>query len=97
MEAIKRVEIIVSTLELETVTALLEKSGVSGYSIIKRVTGKGSRGIQDGEGLSDAFMNCYILVGCKEHELDQFVDPLRDLLSESGGICFVTDSMAIKH
>lgn len=97
MKAIKRVEIIVSTLELETVTALLEKSGVSGYSIIKRVTGKGSRGIQDGEGLSDAFMNCYILVGCSPEELEQFMEPLRNLLGESGGVCFVTDAWSVKH
>jgi nitrogen regulatory protein PII len=97
MQQIKRVEIIISTLELESVLRMLERSEVSGYSVIKRVTGKGSRGIQDGEGLSDAFMNCMVLVGCTEEEFSQFKEPLRELLSETGGVCFVSDAQSVLH
>ncbi len=97
MQQIKRVEIIISTLELESVLSMLEEAKVSGYSVVKRVIGKGSRGIQDGEGLSDAFMNCMVLVGCTDQELNRFKEPIRDLLSETGGICFVSDAHSILH
>lgn len=68
MEAVKRIEIITNSLELQQVLNILSKAGISGYSIIKDITGSGDRGrvIDDLE--SAALTNVYVLSVCNQEK-----------------------------
>ena len=44
MKKVKRIEIIIPAVELKKVLRLLKESGVSGYTVIRSVTGFGDRG-----------------------------------------------------
>ena len=44
MQPVKKLEIILDAPEEKTVTSLLDRIGVSGYTILRNVAGKGGRG-----------------------------------------------------
>lgn len=97
MESVKRVEIITNTLEIEQVLKILDKVGVSGYTIIKDVIGKGDRGrvIDDLE--TEALTNGYVMTVCTEEQEHNVVEAIRPILKKFGGVCIVTDAKWIVH
>lgn len=97
MEAIKRLEIMTNSLEIPQVIEVLEKVGVSGYTIIKNVTGKGDRGrvIDDLE--TQALVNGYVLSVCTEEQEYEVVEAIRPILKKIGGVCIVSDAKWIAH
>lgn len=97
MEGIKRVEIIVDRSGLEEVLDLLESKKVSGYTVIEKVQGKGHRGVRDGLGLTDAFSNAMVIWYGRPEEFNHLIDPLREVLSEAGGICAISDAEWLVH
>lgn len=97
MKSLKKVEIVTGAIDSKKILDLLEKNGISDYTMLKNVTGRGSRGFQDGDGLHDAFQNRFILLACTEEELNKIVEPLRDILKKSGGMCLVSDALWLIH
>jgi nitrogen regulatory protein PII len=97
VEAIKRLEIMTNSLEIPQVIEVLEKVGVSGYTIIKNVTGKGDRGrvIDDLE--TQALVNGYVLSVCTEEQEYEVVEAIRPILKKIGGVCIVSDAKWIAH
>ncbi len=93
MEAIKRLEIITNSLEIPKVLKVLEKVGVSGYTIIKDVTGKGNRGrvIDDLE--TQALINGYVLSVCTEEQEYEVVEAIRPILKKFGGVCWIKSDL----
>lgn len=97
MQAVKKIEIITNSLELQKVLQILDDADVSGYTIIEDVTGKGHRGrvIDDLE--SHALTNAYVMTICdaqKEHEV---VEAIRPIIKKYGGVCIVSDAQSIIH
>lgn len=97
MKVLKRVEIITGALETPKVVKILDQHGINGYTMIKNVLGRGDKGIQDGEGLHNAFQNTYILVACSNEEFEKISEPLRKLLRTVGGVCLVSDAEWLVH
>jgi nitrogen regulatory protein PII len=97
MAALRRVEIIIPQPKLEKVIMLLEASKVEGYTVIDKVQGKGNRGTQDGLGLTDAFSNSLIIWYVEDKELEKLREPIRKMLSHSGGVCAISDAQWIEH
>jgi nitrogen regulatory protein PII len=97
MQAVKRVEIITDALQMRHVTALLEEIGVSGYTIFRDVVGKGGRGMQSGDELSDAFKNSYLLTACSAERAQKITDAIRPILARRGGLCLVSDAESVEH
>jgi len=97
MEAVKRVEIVVDSVEVRRVTEVLDELGVSGYTVIPTLTGKGERGRRDGDGVSGVFANAYVLTACLPGQLRALVEAVRPLLKETGGICLVSDAEWVQH
>ena len=97
MEAVKRIELVVSELVLYDVTDVLERHGVGGYTVARGLSGKGDRGVQSGEGLAGQFANASILVVCPAAEVGALLEDLRRLLARFGGLCLVSDAMWLKH
>ncbi len=97
MQQVKKVEIIISTLELNEVTEILDSIKVSGYTIMKNVSGKGDRGASYND-LGAEFSNTYIMTVCtNEKQLEGLVQELLPLLKKIGGVCLVTDSSWVIH
>jgi len=97
MQEVKKVEIIVSSLELDEVIQILDTIKVSGYTVIKNTYGKGDRGISYND-LGREFSNTYIMTVCtNEKQLFYLVDELLPVLKRVGGVCLVTESQWISH
>ena len=97
MQAVKRVEIVTDTLELDRILALLDKAGVSGYTVIRNAEGKGHRGIRSGDDLTSVFQNSYVLTTCSEEQLEKIVAAVRPVLKRIGGVCLVSDALWLIH
>lgn len=97
MIPVKRIEIIVDGLEMPKVLKVLDAAGVSGYTVIKDATGKGDRGLRDGDDLTGVFANSYVMTACPVEKLDLIVESLRPILKQRGGVCLVSDAQWIVH
>ena len=97
MTPMKRVEIVIDALELSSVYAVLDQSGVPGYTVVRDVTGKGDRGDRGGDDLTGALKNGYVLCACSETQARVVTEAVRSLLQRVGGMCLVTDCMWLEH
>lgn len=97
MKRVVKVEIITDSLEVENIIKLLEEVGVSGYSIIQDITGKGNREVQSGYELTDLFKNSYRLVVCEENQMHKIVEAIRPVIKKFGGLCIVSDVILRIH
>ncbi|MEA5534743.1 P-II family nitrogen regulator [Crocosphaera sp. XPORK-15E] len=97
MQAVKKVEIIISTVELNEVLDILNSVMVSGYTVIENIAGKGDRGMSYND-LGRESSNSYIMTVCtNEKQLTFLVEGITDLLKRIGGVCLVTDSNWVLH
>lgn len=97
MDARKRLEIIVTNPEAKPVLSLLERHGISHYSLIRDVSGRGDRGVQDGRGLSETFINVMIICYITPEAFEAVKESLRIELSRQGGVAVVSDVLWLKH
>lgn len=97
MQSVTRLEIVISSVELENVLGKIEACGASGYTVIREITGKGHRGIRDGADLSDAFRNTMIVTACTAEQATELIEVIRPILKRRGGICLISDSQWIVH
>lgn len=97
MELVKKVEIITNSLELPQVLKILEKAGVSGYTIIENVTGTGDRGRVINDLATQALTNGYVMSICTEKQEHQLVAAIEPVLKKFGGVCIVSDAQWIVH
>lgn len=97
MRPVKRIEIVIDSLELHKLLRSLEQVGVSGYTVIQDAAGTGDRGARAGDQLSDVLKNSYVITACPEEQLQPLIDAIRPLLKRFGGICLVSDAQWIVH
>lgn len=97
MQAVKRVEIVTDTIELDRVLELLEKAGVSGYTVIRNAEGKGHRGVRSGDDVTRVFQNSYVLTACTAEQVEKIVEAIRPVLKRVGGVCLVSDALWVLH
>lgn len=97
MESLKKLEIVINALEKDHLIKVLQKNGITSYTLIEDVKGRGDRGWQDGAGLTDSFKNVYIMVACSQDDFDQVKEPLRAFIKKVGGICLLSDTDWLKH
>ncbi len=97
MKAVKRIEIIIDTLNVTMILEELEAIGITAYSLIRDVAGSGDRGSRAGDLLNDAMKNSYLLIACTPEEAEQVVEALRPKLKRFGGMCLVSDAQWVKH
>lgn len=97
MKPIKKLEIILDAVERDGLLKVLDAFGVSGYSVIENVAGKGQRGSRAGYDITGALGNTYVITACAEEQLSGLVEAIRPLLARYGGVCFVSDAQWIIH
>lgn len=91
----KKVEIVTDSVEIKTVIELLDEIGVSGYTIIRDVIGKGGRGKRMGDGITELLKNSYIMVICNDIEAHKIAEAIMSIKRKFGGICIVSDAIVI--
>ncbi len=97
MEPMKKVELVIDSVHLNKVIEILEKLGVSGYTIIRDVLGKGERGIMAGDELTDVFKNSYIFIVCSDEIAKKITEEIKPILKKIGGICIISDVLWLVH
>lgn len=97
MEAAKKVEIICDSVEVKNVIEILETAGVTGYTIIPDVIGKGERGLRRGDEITGVFKNSMIITACNPALIPKIVDAIRPVLKRFGGVCLISDTQYVIH
>ncbi len=97
MKPMKKVEVVIDSIYLSRVLEVLEKTGVSGYTVIRDALGKGERGMMAGDELTDVFKNSYVFTVCSEEIAHKIAESLRPLLKKVGGVCLISDVLWLTH
>jgi nitrogen regulatory protein PII len=97
MTPVKRVEIVVDSLDAPGLLSTLDALGVHDYTAVKGVYGHGARGSRGGDPFSGAFDNTLLLIACAAEELDGIVEAVRPVLARRGGMCLVSDAGWVRH
>lgn len=97
MKPVKRVEIVVEAAEINHFLDLLKRVGVSAYSIIRHVGGRGERGERRPDEYVYELENVYFIVACDEAQAGALVAAVRPMLVKTGGMCLVSDAVWVIH
>jgi nitrogen regulatory protein PII len=94
LQPVKKIEIIVSYLEVPAVLKILKKNLVKRYTVINNVSGSGEHGYAG----DDLITNSYIMIICTELEMaEQLSNAMQPLLKKLGGIFIISDAQWIAH
>ena len=94
LQSVKKVEIIVSYLEVPAVLRILKNNSIEGYTVINNISGSGEHGYSG----DDLITNSYIMVICTKLEMaEQLSIAMQPLLKKLGGIFIVSDAQWIAH
>ena len=91
MIPLKKVDIIIEALKVERITYVLEEIGVSGYTIVGNISGKGPHGVLDHNCKAKVFENSYIFTVCTQTQADEIVEYMSEVLKYFSGACFISD------
>jgi nitrogen regulatory protein PII len=97
MRPIKRIEIVVETVELPKVIQLLVSTPVLSYTVVKDVVGCAERCMRDGDDLTDVITNVYVMAVCSADQIPNLIELLRPILQRFGGTCLVSDAQWVIH
>lgn len=94
---LKKIEIIVKGEREPFVQDLLDRSGVSGYTIHRDIAGKGASGFHEGHLLfNDKASLVMFFAVSDESKIQKIIDGLTPLLEKSSGVMFVSDTKVVR-
>lgn len=98
MKPCKRIEIVVEEKLAKRVAAELKSLGAPGYTMLRRASGMGDRGLRRADDPTGSATNCVFIIACEGQEtVDSIVTGIRPTLSKFGGICLVSDALWVRH
>jgi len=90
--SVKKLEIILSGEHQAFATDLLDNAGVTGYTIINNLSGKGRHGFHEGHIMfNEEDVLIMIIVAVPEELVDPILEGLDPFYSEHTGIVFISD------
>jgi nitrogen regulatory protein PII len=90
--SVKKLEIILSGEHQAFATDLLDKAGVTGYTIINNVSGKGRHGFHEGHLMfNEEDVLIMIIAAVPEQLVPPILEGLAPFYSEHSGVVFVSD------
>jgi nitrogen regulatory protein PII len=97
LHPLKKIEIIVHGEKESFVQELLDDSGVSGYTILRDVAGRGAHGFHEGRLLfNDRAGLVMFFAVSSEDTIQSIVDGLTPLFEKSSGVMFVSDTHVVR-
>jgi len=90
--SVKKLEIILSGEHQAFATDLLDNAGVTGYTIINNLSGKGRHGFHEGHLMfNEEDVLIMIIAVVPEELVEPILDGLEPFYSEHSGVVFITD------
>jgi nitrogen regulatory protein PII len=96
MHAVKRLEIISDSVELEKIVEILKKSGVSSYTVIRNVGGAGVKGTISSDLDMMGMENDYVLAICPPENVEAIAESLKPIFNRFGGVCLISDAIELR-
>lgn len=93
-QTVKHIQIVLLQDAVAEVTERLDALGVSGYSIIEDVLGRGERGLRAGISLG-VIRYHYLLIACDEARVASIVEVVGPPLKRFGGLCLISDAQQL--
>jgi len=87
----KRIEIVIDAGKLEELIGLLIETGAKGYTVIKRVSGLGARGMRSPDVVLCDEGSAVVILACKKDQAARIMQGLYPRLKRFGGMCLVSD------
>lgn len=98
MTPCKRVEIVIEEALVPRVRELLISLGASAYTLLPQARGQGDRGRRRGDDPTGTLTNAIIIIACKDAELaERVAQGVQPLLTQSGGMCLISDALWVEH
>ena len=92
LSALKKLEIILEGVHQAFATDLLERAGVTGYTIINHLSGKGSHGFHEGHVMFNEDSVLIMIITAVSEELVQpILEGFAPFFSEHTGVIFISD------
>ncbi|RLJ71209.1 nitrogen regulatory protein P-II family [Hydrogenivirga caldilitoris] len=92
--SMKKVEIIVRGEDIDFVIDILERAGISGYTIFHNLSGKGSHGFHEGHLLFNEEDTLVMVVSVMpEEKALSILEGLTPFLNKHSGVVFISDTM----
>jgi nitrogen regulatory protein PII len=82
----KKVEIVIPAPMLRRILGILDRLGVSGYTVLRAISGKGHHSEWDLAELSDATRHVVILVVVADPMADKIIEAVGDVVRQHHGI-----------
>jgi nitrogen regulatory protein PII len=96
MHARKRIEIIVEAVRAEAVTALLDRLGATGWTMLPVISGRGRQGLRRGGDLGGAMDNVLVLCIASAAVAEQVLAAEQELLGARPAIVTVSDCQVLR-
>lgn len=87
----KKLEIIIESVEKRSVLNILSQEGVQGYTIINDVHGQGNQGTRRGSELTNIMRNSLIMIVDEEEKIQAVVRKVKVILETYSGKMFLSD------
>lgn len=97
MKPCKRLEIVIEEPLMERMAEKLRDLGAPGYTVLRRVSGMGDRGLRRADEPTGTATNCVFIVAVPPETVTDLIDGIRPMLSKYGGICLVSDASWLRH
>ena len=97
MKPCKRLEIVIEEPLMERMAEKLRELGAPGYTVLRRVSGMGDRGLRRADEPTGTATNCVFIVAVPPEAATELVEGIRPMLSKYGGVCLVSDASWLRH
>ena len=89
----KRLDLIFSERELQTILRTLENADVPGYTVMKHATGRGpERVVTEDMEFTGLGANAHVIVFCEQEIIDKMRADIRSVLSYYGGVAYISEA-----
>ena len=95
MEPVKKVEVVLDSLDVPEVLEGLGRIGIHHYTVINEVVGHGRGGDSGATPFSGAFEKTYVMIACSDAQVQQILDVVRPVLKSRGGVCLLSDAQRL--